>query len=75
MIEVLCFAHVAEELATRSYTVAGPQTLAALRADLADRGVSGAVRLMFAVNERYETDDYVIEDGDTVAVIPMVSGG
>jgi molybdopterin synthase sulfur carrier subunit len=30
---------------------------------------------MFAVNERYETDDYVIEDGDTVAVIPMVSGG
>ncbi|STO09465.1 MoaD/ThiS family protein [Exiguobacterium aurantiacum] len=75
MIEVLCFAHVAEELAVRSYTVSAPQTIAALRADLADRGVSGAERLMFAVNERYEMDDYMIEDGDTVAVIPMVSGG
>ena len=75
MIEVLCFAHVAEELAIRSYTVSAPQTIAALRADLADRGVSGAERLMFAVNERYETDDYMIGDGDTVAVIPMVSGG
>jgi len=32
MIEVLCFAHVAEELAVRSYTVSAPQTIAALRA-------------------------------------------
>ncbi|MCT4799225.1 MoaD/ThiS family protein [Exiguobacterium profundum] len=75
MIEVLCFAHVAEELAVRSYTVSAPQTIAALRADLAERGVSGAGRLMFAVNERYETDEYTVADGDTVAVIPMVSGG
>lgn len=30
---------------------------------------------MFAVNERYETDEYTVVDGDTVAVIPMVSGG
>ncbi|EPE63420.1 thiamine S protein [Exiguobacterium sp. S17] len=37
--------------------------------------MSGAERLMFAVNERYETDEYVVEAGDTVAVIPMVSGG
>jgi molybdopterin synthase sulfur carrier subunit len=44
MIEVLCFAHVAEELATRSYTVAGPQTLAALRADLAVRCRTSHVR-------------------------------
>ncbi|WP_114164938.1 MoaD/ThiS family protein [Exiguobacterium sp. TNDT2] len=75
MIEVLCFAHVAEELAVRSYNVSAPQTIAALRADLAERGVSGAERLMFAVNERYETDEYTVVDGDTVAVIPMVSGG
>ncbi|ERG65846.1 MULTISPECIES: MoaD/ThiS family protein [Exiguobacterium] len=75
MIEVLCFAHVAEELAMRSYTVSAPTTIASLREGLMERGVSGAERLMFAVNERYETDDYMIEDGDTVAVIPMVSGG
>lgn len=75
MIEVLCFAHVAEELNTRSYTMTAPITIAVLRADLTARGVTGAERLMFAVNERYETDTYVVHDGDTVAVIPMVSGG
>ncbi|TCI52888.1 MoaD/ThiS family protein [Exiguobacterium sp. SH1S21] len=75
MITVLCFAHVAEELSVRSYAVPAPQTIAALRKGLSDRGVSGAEHLMFAVNERYETDEYVVEAGDTVAVIPMVSGG
>lgn len=75
MITVLCFAHVAEELATRSYTTSSSQTIASIRQHLMDQGVSGADRLMFAVNESYETDEYIVQNGDTVAVIPMVSGG
>jgi molybdopterin synthase sulfur carrier subunit len=30
---------------------------------------------MFAVNENYVSEDYQLKDGDTVAVIPPVSGG
>ena len=31
--------------------------------------------LRFAVNERYQSDDYVLKDGDEVIIIPPVSGG
>ena len=32
-------------------------------------------RSMFAVNESYETMDYNLQDNDTIAIIPPVSGG
>jgi molybdopterin synthase sulfur carrier subunit len=32
-------------------------------------------QVMIAVNESFATDDDVLEDGDTVAFIPPVSGG
>lgn len=30
---------------------------------------------MVAVNQEYATDDYVLEEGDEIAIIPPVSGG
>ncbi|MEZ0322893.1 MAG: molybdopterin converting factor subunit 1 [Hydrogenothermaceae bacterium] len=32
-------------------------------------------KIMFAVNEEYVSTDIVLKDGDTVALIPPVSGG
>jgi molybdopterin synthase sulfur carrier subunit len=32
-------------------------------------------RSMFAVNESYETMEYNLQDNDTIAIIPPVSGG
>ncbi len=32
-------------------------------------------KAMFAINEEYAEKDTVLKDGDTVAVIPPVSGG
>jgi len=32
-------------------------------------------RSIFAVNESYETIDYNLQDNDTIAIIPPVSGG
>ncbi len=32
-------------------------------------------KAMFAINEEYAEKDKVLKDGDTVAVIPPVSGG
>ncbi|RMA96007.1 molybdopterin converting factor subunit 1 [Hydrogenothermus marinus] len=31
--------------------------------------------VMFAVNEEYQDKEYILKDGDNVAVIPPVSGG
>ncbi len=32
-------------------------------------------RFLFAVNESYEEEDYLLKEGDVVALIPPVSGG
>lgn len=38
-------------------------------------GLENMDQVMIAVNESYATDDVEIKDGDTVALIPPVSGG
>lgn len=75
MIQILCFAHVAEELGTRQFELESGIEVADIRNYLAERGVSASERLMFAVNECYVLDTHRVETGDTVAVIPVVSGG
>ena len=35
----------------------------------------GAVHMIMAVNSEYVANSYKLQDGDTVAVIPPISGG
>jgi molybdopterin converting factor subunit 1 len=35
----------------------------------------GAIKFRAAVNSEYVKDDYILHDGDQVAIIPPVSGG
>ncbi len=79
-IEVLYFA-AAREAAGRpseGLDVEHGTTIAALRSLLASRHPALAQRwrgLRFAVGERFEAEDRVLEAGDVVALIPPVSGG
>ena len=37
--------------------------------------LKGLSSVLFAINESYEQDDYLLNEGDVVALIPPVSGG
>ena len=39
------------------------------------RGLPDAERIVAAVNNEYREPDFVLDDGDEVALIPPVSGG
>lgn len=77
-VSVLLFA------AARRWAGAGSLSLpvppgATLGALLADPGLAGLAphlaSLRFAVNEEFATLEAPVKDGDTVAVLPPVSGG
>ncbi len=77
---VLLFAQLAEDLGKNQLTldVADGATLADALAALADEHEAiAAMRgtLAMAVNEQYCAPTTVLQDGDTVALIPPVSGG
>ncbi|QQK78797.1 molybdopterin converting factor subunit 1 [Salicibibacter cibi] len=77
MIQVLLFARVQEEAGTDRLEadVAG-ESIRELKRWMEDRyPVSSLARTMTAVNEEFANDDEVINEGDTVAFIPPVSGG
>ncbi len=77
MIKVLFFAHLREEAGTSSVDWNGVgNTLLFSKEKLADEyGLSNLENAMMAVNEEFESDDYVLKAGDTLAFIPPVSGG
>ena len=79
-IELLLFAEVAQECGTPRLSVrcATGSTVDQLLDDLSERHAPIAVRrdvIAIAVNESYVKLDHVLHDGDTIAIIPPVSGG
>jgi len=73
MIKVLFFGVVADKLGQRSTDVQAGQTLAELidKVDCVD-----IHPLLVAVNQEQTDDmDYVLQDGDEVALMPPFSGG
>ncbi|WP_028399730.1 molybdopterin converting factor subunit 1 [Ectobacillus panaciterrae] len=77
MITVLLFAHLQEQIGERELKLAVPaMTVAEFKSMMeAEYGLSDAGTIMIAVNEEFANDHDMINDGDTVACIPPVSGG
>ncbi len=78
--EVLLFADLAERVGRERLALsltAGATVADALDRLSRDEPTIGAARatLAVAVNERYCNDDTRLADGDTIALIPPVSGG
>jgi molybdopterin synthase sulfur carrier subunit len=76
-VRVLFFSFAAERMNTRELKteVAPGTTPAALVAGWRERLGADSDRFLFAVNEEWRPGDYVLQDGDVLAVIPPVSGG
>ncbi|MCC3355586.1 molybdopterin converting factor subunit 1 [Bacillus sp. REN16] len=77
MITVLFFAHLQEMAGTERITLHADQlTVLSLKQKLAsDHGIKNLDQIMFAINEEYAVDEDIVKAGDTVALIPPVSGG
>ncbi|MFC7370976.1 molybdopterin converting factor subunit 1 [Fictibacillus iocasae] len=75
MINVLCFAHIKELTGAEKVQIQQDEmTVEQLLNELNYRyGVSGD--FMVAVNEEYADKEDIVKSGDTVAIIPPVSGG
>jgi len=56
-------------------TLTEPTTVAALYSALFPPTDSGALPVMYAVNEAYVSSDHVLASGDEVAFIPPLGGG
>lgn len=77
MIEILLFAQLQEDVGSDKITVdiAG-STVEEMKERLAeDYGLKQVTESMIAINEAYALDEDTIREGDTVAIIPPVSGG
>ncbi len=79
-IEVLCWGPAQDLAGVASLSLAVPigATLAQLRNVICERcsQLSSAMSVIkMAVNESFVNDDFVLSDGDVVALIPPVSGG
>ncbi|MFB9756978.1 MULTISPECIES: molybdopterin converting factor subunit 1 [Bacillaceae] len=77
MITVLLFAHLREQFGTRDLQIEENSiTVADLRKQLEEKyEFLDTKSIMIAVNEEFADDEDVIQAGDTVALIPPVSGG
>ncbi|MEH7381728.1 molybdopterin converting factor subunit 1 [Bacillus sp. JJ1533] len=77
MITILFFAHLQDMAGTDRITLHANQiTLSSLKEQLESKhGLKNLDQIMFAINEEYAVDDDVVKAGDTVALIPPVSGG
>ncbi len=78
--EILLFAQLAEAIGTDRLAISLPEgaTVADVLAKVAnDHEAIASVRsaLAVAVNERYCSPSRALSDGDTIALIPPVSGG
>lgn len=77
MITVLFFAHLQEMAGTDRIILHEDElTVTDLKEKLStDHGIINLAQIMFAINEEYAVDEDVVKAGDTVALIPPVSGG
>jgi molybdopterin synthase catalytic subunit len=78
-IEVLLFAHYADQLGAGALALELPDGASLADAVAAVRARPGAERIpaapLAAVNERWAPAGHVLADGDTVALLPPVAGG
>ncbi|MCM3322384.1 molybdopterin converting factor subunit 1 [Cytobacillus kochii] len=77
MNNVLFFAHLKDEVGVESLQIeAKGKSVLALKQVVHDTyGLSSIDSVMTAINEEFAEDDDVIQEGDTIAFIPPVSGG
>ncbi len=77
MITVLFFAHLQEVVGKEKIELATQQlTVSELKVQLQSMyGFENLNQIMFAINEEYAVNEDVIKPGDTIALIPPVSGG
>ncbi|WP_433959720.1 molybdopterin converting factor subunit 1 [Cytobacillus horneckiae] len=77
MNKLLFFAHLKDEAGaeTLSIDVSG-KTIAELKTIVSEQhGLTKIDSVMTAINEEFAEDDDIIQQGDTIAFIPSVSGG
>ncbi len=77
MISILLFAQLQEEAGTDKITMdLSAMTVKQLKEKLSnDYSFQQLEESMIAINEAYALEDDLIHAGDTVAIIPPVSGG
>ncbi|SDH87013.1 molybdopterin synthase subunit MoaD [Alteribacillus persepolensis] len=77
MIKVLFFARLQEEIGKESMEVekAGVSVSDLKKWLAATHHLPHMTQTMAAINENYANDDDIVNEGDTIAFIPPVSGG
>ncbi|QOR67550.1 molybdopterin converting factor subunit 1 [Cytobacillus suaedae] len=77
MITVLFFAHLQDAVGQEKVMMdKAPISIIELKKELAALySLPNLDNVMFAINEEYATGEDLVKDGDTVALIPPVSGG
>lgn len=77
MNKILFFAHLRDAVGQESLEInATGKTIAELKQQLIEEyDIPKLDSVMAALNEEFATNDEVIQEGDTVAFIPPVSGG
>lgn len=77
MIKVKLFAHLREQFGQECLEIdAAGKSVTELKAILQENDkMPDIANVMVAINEEFVNDDQQIQDGDTVAFIPPVSGG
>lgn len=78
-IELLVFAHLCEELGFKDKVIEFKSLSVSIEDVLKQVMSLSMIRsnqhLRYAVNELFVNSDYILQDGDTLALIPPVSGG
>ncbi len=75
--KVKAFGITKDILGGRETVVDGVQTVGDLRQSLQMKypSLRGLRSLFIAVNQQYASDEYELQEGDEIALIPPVSGG
>jgi sulfur-carrier protein len=76
LIKILFFAHLQEAIGKERIQLnSAPLTVKQLKSHLETEYNIDLHHVMVAVNEEYASENELIHPGDTVALIPPVSGG
>ncbi|WP_088011144.1 molybdopterin converting factor subunit 1 [Gottfriedia acidiceleris] len=78
MIKVLLFAHLREKAGTDELTVTDKSGINVKELKdwlMNNYDLPQLNQIMTAINEEFVTDEEIVNDGDTIAFIPPVSGG